>query len=128
MAISKTRPNSLFAALALTEDGSRVSPRLFRKVATGWGVPFMSLFFVRYVLNSQNTPQASLLDSEDWRHAMRLSYVSWDEARLRAARRVLLLCPGLALKSEGTIMTVSAHLKPRKSGPASDRCSSSLFF
>jgi DNA-binding winged helix-turn-helix (wHTH) protein len=37
------------------------------------------------------------LDPSDWRHAMRLSYVSWGEARLRAARRVLTLCPGLAL-------------------------------
>src|SRR6266542_7040830 len=34
MAISKTRPNSLFASLALTEDGSSVSPRLFRNDAT----------------------------------------------------------------------------------------------
>src|SRR6185295_5101251 len=37
------------------------------------------------------------LDPHDWRHAMRLSYVSWGEKRLRAARRVLALCPGLAL-------------------------------
>jgi DNA-binding winged helix-turn-helix (wHTH) protein len=37
------------------------------------------------------------LDPSDWRHAMRLSYVSWGEGRLRAARRVLALCPGLAL-------------------------------
>jgi len=37
------------------------------------------------------------LEPHDWRHAMRLSYVSWGEARLRAARRVLGLCPGLAL-------------------------------
>ena len=37
------------------------------------------------------------LDSSDWRHAMRLAYVSWGGARLRAAQRVLRLCPGLAL-------------------------------
>src|SRR6185503_10354045 len=37
------------------------------------------------------------LDRLDWRHAMRLSYVSWGEGRLRAARRALTLCPGLAL-------------------------------
>jgi len=37
------------------------------------------------------------IDPLDWRHAMRLSYVSWGETRLRAARRVLTLCPGLAL-------------------------------
>src|SRR5229473_5754296 len=33
MAISNTRPNSLFASLAVTEEGSRVSPRLFLNVA-----------------------------------------------------------------------------------------------
>ena len=38
MAISKTRPNSLFALLALTEDGSSVSPRLFRNDATRPGL------------------------------------------------------------------------------------------
>jgi DNA-binding winged helix-turn-helix (wHTH) protein len=37
------------------------------------------------------------LEPHDWRHAMRLAYVSWGESRLRAARRVLTLCPGLAL-------------------------------
>jgi hypothetical protein len=34
IAVSKTRPNSLFASLAVTDDGSSVSPRLFRNVAT----------------------------------------------------------------------------------------------
>ena len=38
IAISKTRPNSLFASLAVTDDGSSVSPRLFRNVAT-WSRP-----------------------------------------------------------------------------------------
>src|SRR5262249_42330766 len=37
------------------------------------------------------------LDPNDWRHALRLSCVSWGKQRLRAARRVLMLCPGLAL-------------------------------
>ncbi len=41
--------------------------------------------------------KATDLDPLDWRHALRLSYVSWGEARLRAARRVLTLCPGMAL-------------------------------
>src|SRR6266571_1969564 len=34
MAISRTRPNSLFASLAVTDEGSSLSPRLFRNVAT----------------------------------------------------------------------------------------------
>ena len=41
--------------------------------------------------------KALALDPLDWRHALRLSYVSWGEDRLRAARRVLALCPGFAL-------------------------------
>jgi DNA-binding winged helix-turn-helix (wHTH) protein len=36
-------------------------------------------------------------DPNDWRHYVRLAFVSWGEERLRAAHRVLTLCPGLAL-------------------------------
>src|SRR4051812_20249251 len=39
MTISKTRPNPLFASVALTEDGTSVSPRLFRNVAMRLGLP-----------------------------------------------------------------------------------------
>lgn len=41
--------------------------------------------------------KAVTLEPDDWRHHMRLAFVSWGEQRLRAARRVLALCPGLAL-------------------------------
>jgi DNA-binding winged helix-turn-helix (wHTH) protein len=37
------------------------------------------------------------LEPENWRHALRLSYVSWGEERLQSGRRVLALCPGLGL-------------------------------
>ena len=37
------------------------------------------------------------LDPEDWRRALLGAHVSWGEERLRCARRVLTLCPGLAL-------------------------------
>lgn len=36
------------------------------------------------------------LEDENWRHHLRLSYVSWGEERLRAARRALKLLPGFA--------------------------------
>jgi DNA-binding winged helix-turn-helix (wHTH) protein len=36
-------------------------------------------------------------EPDDWRHYVRLAYVSWGEERLRAARTVLTLRPGLAL-------------------------------
>jgi DNA-binding winged helix-turn-helix (wHTH) protein len=36
------------------------------------------------------------LENENWRHHLRLAYVSWGEERLRAARRALKLLPGFA--------------------------------
>ena len=41
--------------------------------------------------------KATELEPDNWRHALRAAYVSWGEQRLRAARRVLALRPGLAL-------------------------------
>ena len=37
------------------------------------------------------------LEPDNWRHHLRLAYVSWGEDRLRAAQRTLKLLPGLAL-------------------------------
>jgi DNA-binding winged helix-turn-helix (wHTH) protein len=41
--------------------------------------------------------KAVTLDNGNWHHYLRLAFVSWGEERLRAAHRVLTLCPGLAL-------------------------------
>jgi tetratricopeptide (TPR) repeat protein len=41
--------------------------------------------------------KAVTLDAANWHHHLRLAFVSWGEERLRAAHRVLTLCPGLAL-------------------------------
>ena len=41
--------------------------------------------------------KAVVLDADNWHHYLRLAFVSWGEERLRAAHRVLALCPGLAL-------------------------------
>jgi DNA-binding winged helix-turn-helix (wHTH) protein/Tfp pilus assembly protein PilF len=41
--------------------------------------------------------KAVTLDAGNWHHYLRLAFVSWGEERLRAAHRVLTLCPGLAL-------------------------------
>ena len=38
--------------------------------------------------------RAVAIDPENWRHHVRLAYVSWGEERLRAAHRVLTLLPG----------------------------------
>ena len=41
--------------------------------------------------------RAATLDSDNWRHHVRLAYVSWGEDRLRAAHRALKLLPECAL-------------------------------
>jgi DNA-binding winged helix-turn-helix (wHTH) protein len=41
--------------------------------------------------------KAVTIDPGNWHHHLRLAFVSWGEERLRAAHRVLTLCPGLAL-------------------------------
>ena len=41
--------------------------------------------------------RAVSLEPDNWRHYFRLSYVSWGEERLRAARRTLALLPGFPL-------------------------------
>ena len=41
--------------------------------------------------------KATTIDPEDWRHLLRMAYATWGGHRLRAARRLLALYPGLAL-------------------------------
>jgi tetratricopeptide (TPR) repeat protein len=41
--------------------------------------------------------RATALEPDNWRHYLRLAYVSWGEERLRAAHRARQLLPGLAL-------------------------------
>ena len=43
------------------------------------------------------TQRAIGLEPDNWRHHLRLAYVTWGEERLRAARRALKLFPGVAL-------------------------------
>src|SRR5436190_2296916 len=58
-----------------------------------------------FVLHRSGDPREAIaaarkavsIDPDDWRHYLRLAFVSWGEERLRAAHRVLMLCPGLAL-------------------------------
>ena len=47
------------------------------------------------------------LENENWRHHLRLAYVSWGDERLRAARHALKLLPGFAL---GHWLAASVHV------------------
>jgi len=86
------------AALTLAFDHASKGCELAPASSEAWS----TLAFVLYLNGDTHDAAAAAckavdLEPLDWRHALRLSYVSWGEARLRAARRVLKLCPGLAL-------------------------------
>jgi DNA-binding winged helix-turn-helix (wHTH) protein/Tfp pilus assembly protein PilF len=66
------------------------------------GDAWSTLAFVLHRIGDARAATAAVrkaigLEPEDWRHYVRLAFVSWGEERLRAAHRVLTLCPGLAL-------------------------------
>jgi DNA-binding winged helix-turn-helix (wHTH) protein len=86
------------AALALAIDHASKGCELAPASAEAWS----TLAFVLYLNGDTHDAAAAAckavdLEPLDWRHALRLSYVSWGEARLRAARCVLRLCPGVAI-------------------------------
>ena len=66
------------------------------------GDPWSTLAFVLHLEgNSRDAVAAARnaisLEPDDWRHHLSLAFVSWGEERLRAARKLSKLCPGLAL-------------------------------
>jgi DNA-binding winged helix-turn-helix (wHTH) protein len=95
-----TRADSTPDALALQQAGhhAREGCRLDASSGEAWS----TLAFVLH--RSGDAPEAIaaarkavMLDPDNWHHYLRLAVVSWGEERLRAAHRVLTLCPGLAL-------------------------------
>jgi DNA-binding winged helix-turn-helix (wHTH) protein len=85
-------------ALRLASHHAREACRL----EPGSGEAWSTLAFVLH--RGGNVPEAIAAarkaiahDPNDWRHHLRLAFVGWGEERLRAAHRVLTLCPGLAL-------------------------------
>jgi len=86
------------AALALAAEHAREACRL----DAGYGEAWATLGFVLERTGERVDALAALrravsLEPDNWRHHVRLSYGSWGEERLRAARRALALVPGLAL-------------------------------
>jgi DNA-binding winged helix-turn-helix (wHTH) protein/Flp pilus assembly protein TadD len=100
LAFESTRADATLDALALQQAGhhAREGCRLDASSGEAWS----TLAFVLH--RSGDAPEAIaaarkavMLDPDNWRHYLRLAFVSWGEERLRAAHRVLTLCPGLAL-------------------------------
>jgi len=85
-------------ALRDAEHHAREACRLDSSSAEAWS----TLAFVLHRTGSgaeaiAAARKAVTLDGGNWHHHLRLAFVSWGEERLRAAQRVLALCPGLAL-------------------------------
>jgi DNA-binding winged helix-turn-helix (wHTH) protein/Tfp pilus assembly protein PilF len=86
------------AALARAANHAREGCRLDPQYGEAWA----TLGFVLDRSGNHTDAVAALrravaLEADNWRHHLRLAYVSWGEERLRAARRTLALLPGLPL-------------------------------
>src|SRR5581483_11354066 len=86
------------AALAFAAEHAREACRLDPDYGEAWA----TLGFVLERTGERMNALAALrravsLEPDNWRHHVRLSYGSWGEERLRAARRALTLVPGLAM-------------------------------
>ncbi len=96
MTRSELVPDS--AALAMSEEHAREACRL----DPGYGEAWATLGFVldrtgHHADALAASRMAVSLEPDNWRHHLRLAYVSWGEERLREARRTLNLLPGFAL-------------------------------
>jgi tetratricopeptide (TPR) repeat protein len=86
------------AALGTAVQHAREACRLEPGLAEAWATLG---FVLSRAGHSEDALAASrraiALEPDNWRHQLRLSFVSWGEERLRAANRTLRLLPGLGL-------------------------------
>lgn len=85
---------ALTRAMPHARDACRLDPK--------WGEAWATLGFVLHRCGQSEQGIAAVrraveLEPDNWRHHLRLAFVSWGEARLRAAQQTLQLMPGLAL-------------------------------
>jgi tetratricopeptide (TPR) repeat protein len=86
------------AALTMASTHAREGCRLDPASAEAWSTQAFVLYRTGEVREAIAAARhAVTLAPTEWRHHLRLSFVSWGEQRLNAAHRVLALCPGLAL-------------------------------
>ena len=72
------------------------------RLQPNWAEAWATLGFVLHRAGQRDDGLAAVgravhLEGDNWRHHLRLAFVCWGEARLRAAQRTLQLMPGLAL-------------------------------
>ena len=84
-------PAAVAKALHHAAEACRVDPEVGEAWATLSLLCYQSRDYVRATAAAQ---RAVALEPDNWRHHLRMAYVSWGESRLRAAQRVLKLLPG----------------------------------
>jgi DNA-binding winged helix-turn-helix (wHTH) protein len=85
---------ALSSAVPHAREACRLQPN--------WAEAWATLGFVIHRAGQRDDGVAAVrraveLEGDNWRHHLRLAFVCWGEARLRAAQRTLQLMPGLAL-------------------------------
>jgi tetratricopeptide (TPR) repeat protein len=96
--MTRADPSPDAAALALAGYHAREACRLDPRSGEAWAT-------LAFVLDRSGSSvdacaaanRAVMLEPDNWRHRFRLSFVSWGEARLRAARQTLALLPDFPL-------------------------------
>ena len=96
--MTRADPAPALDSLAAAANHAREACRLDPNYGEGWA----TLGFVLDRTGASVAAAAALtravsLEPDNWRHQLRLAAVSWGEARLRAARRTLVLLPGCPL-------------------------------
>jgi DNA-binding winged helix-turn-helix (wHTH) protein/Flp pilus assembly protein TadD len=86
------------AALALAAQHAREACRLGPDYGEAWATLGFVLDRTGHHTDAlAASRRAVTLEADNWRHHLRLAYVSWGEERLREARRTLALLPGFPL-------------------------------
>jgi DNA-binding winged helix-turn-helix (wHTH) protein/Tfp pilus assembly protein PilF len=86
------------AALAIAAEHAREACRLGQDYGEAWATLGFVLDRTGHHTDAlAASRRAVTLEADNWRHHLRLAYVSWGEERLREARRTLALLPGFPL-------------------------------
>jgi DNA-binding winged helix-turn-helix (wHTH) protein/Tfp pilus assembly protein PilF len=92
--MTRADPAPDVAALALSAHHAREACRLDPQSGEAWATLGFVLARTGDRLEARAASnRAVMLEPDNWRHYVRLSYVSWGEERLRAAHRTLTLLP-----------------------------------
>jgi DNA-binding winged helix-turn-helix (wHTH) protein len=86
------------AALAMAAQHAREACRLDQDYGEAWATLGFVLDRIGHHTDAlAASRRAVMLEADNWRHHLRLAYVSWGEERLREAHRTLALLPGFPL-------------------------------